>query len=321
MVSVSLLGMLSSGCGSSGDEAPQPSTAEKALPGPGPDAANDPLLLETNESVDEGSLSAAVEPAADGQPAEGVLPADASRETELQPVRPDPAGIDDPSPLADPPDPEGAAAAEQPQPLPAPEGAQRMSQEYQVWFDPQRKRVMVDGTICLRQGVLELLACQTKTHEAVVKLHAPPSVVHAGLLLAGAETGAPAVFYPEYRPPTGSEIMVMVRWIDKEGQPHEIDARQFVRSVKSREALEHNWVFSGSRFEKAADTGEELYMADNYDDFICISNFPTAMMDLPLKSTAQVESLLFEAFTENIPPLGTPVRLILIPQPAAAERP
>ena len=44
------------------------------------------------------------------------------------------------------------------------------------------------------------------------------------------------------------------------------------------------------------------------------------MLDLPIKSSADNEDLLYEAFTENIPPKGTPVRLVLILKPKAAEK-
>jgi hypothetical protein len=39
------------------------------------------------------------------------------------------------------------------------------------------------------------------------------------------------------------------------------------------------------------------------------------MLDLPIASTADNDDLQFAAFTERIPPLGTNVRLVLIPRP------
>jgi hypothetical protein len=52
-------------------------------------------------------------------------------------------------------------------------------------------------------------------------------------------------------------------------------------------------------------------MADG-GDFLCVSNFPTAMLDVPVSSSAK-GSLLFQAFTERIPREKTKVRLVLIP--------
>ncbi|MEX0978835.1 MAG: YdjY domain-containing protein, partial [Pirellulales bacterium] len=55
------------------------------------------------------------------------------------------------------------------------------------------------------------------------------------------------------------------------------------------------------------------YLAES-GDFICVSNFPSAMLDLPVKSSQANESLLYEAFTDRIPPVGTRVRLVLTPK-------
>jgi len=44
---------------------------------------------------------------------------------------------------------------------------------------------------------------------------------------------------------------------------------------------------------------------------ICVSNFPTALLDLPLQSSQANEELLFEAFAGRVPPRDTEVDLIL----------
>ena len=43
--------------------------------------------------------------------------------------------------------------------------------------------------------------------------------------------------------------------------------------------------------------GEKYYQADG-GDFICVSNFPTALLDLPIASTQTNDSLLFTAATD-----------------------
>ncbi|MCP3692396.1 MAG: hypothetical protein GY917_09400, partial [Planctomycetaceae bacterium] len=60
-------------------------------------------------------------------------------------------------------------------------------------------------------------------------------------------------------------------------------------------------------------TGKRHYYGDG-GDFICVSNFPSAMLDLPVESSQANSSLTFVANTENIPPMGTPVRLVLMPR-------
>ena len=46
---------------------------------------------------------------------------------------------------------------------------------------------------------------------------------------------------------------------------------------------------------------------------ICVSNFPTAMLDLPFESSQQNAELLFEAFPDRVPPRDTEVDIVLMP--------
>ena len=73
------------------------------------------------------------------------------------------------------------------------------------------------------------------------------------------------------------------------------------------------WVFAGSGFWTDERTGKRYYQAEA-GDFICVSNFSTAMLDIPVESSQDNAELLFVANTKAIPPLGTPVRLVLTPK-------
>jgi hypothetical protein len=78
--------------------------------------------------------------------------------------------------------------------------------------------------------------------------------------------------------------------------------------------LDAGWVFAGSMYYLDERTGKKLYVAEG-GDMICVSNFPDAMLDLSIKSTdKQDEGLLFEAWTERIPPKGTEVTMELVPR-------
>ena len=200
-------------------------------------------------------------------------------------------------------------------PFGPPPGAKPLSERDPIWVDLRRKAVFVDGRVALRDGPpLEMFACpaNTKEHESVVAVNAKPSMVHAGLLLLGAEVGHPVQFDP-YRHATGTKVDVLVMWKDEDGRSRKMPAQKWVRSIETKEQLKHPWVFGGSGIWKDEMTGETGYKADS-GDFICVSNFETATMDLPISSSAAKGDLLYEAFTENIPPLGTPVRLVLLPR-------
>ncbi len=222
-----------------------------------------------------------------------------------------------------PPAADGSPATEQPMTETAtgrslskdPAGMKRLMKGYDVWIDPAHKRVVVDGTVCLREGQLEMFACPrgTKEHESIIAADTRAYAVHAGLLAVGAEAGTPVQYQPDYKPATGSEIDIELVWTDKDGKVHRDRAQDWVRNVKTGKALAHPWVFGGSGFWQDEVTGEKAYLAES-GDFICVSNFPTAMLDLPVESSQSNEALLYEAFTEHIPPVGTRVRMVLTPK-------
>jgi hypothetical protein len=182
-----------------------------------------------------------------------------------------------------------------------------------LWIDPKGHRVIMVGQVCQRNALLELFACtRNKEHESVVVVPTEAWFVHAGLLAVGAKQGRPVQFHPEYKKATGTEVEVFVRWKDEKGKIRSARAQDWVRNMDTGKAMKHNWVFGGSRIWTDK-SGKRRYEADS-GDFICVSNFPSAMLDVPIRSSQSEAELLYEAFTENIPPLGTPVTVILKPK-------
>lgn len=202
-----------------------------------------------------------------------------------------------------------------------PPGATRLSQQSSLWIDLRGKRVFVDGYVAQREAYLEMFACpaETKEHESIVGVIAQSSEVHAALLAVGATPGTPVRWDTEYVPATGQPIRVWVMWHDEQGKFHSTDARQWVRHVGTEDSLELDWVFVGSSIWRDPSDGREYYQA-NGGEMICVSNFSTAMMDLPVQSSDQNNALLFDAFTDRIPPVGTPVRLVLVPLPDPTDQ-
>jgi len=213
--------------------------------------------------------------------------------------------------------PEGGAKR---RPAKDPPGMKRLMPEYDVWIDPVHRRVVMDGTVCLREGQLEMFACPrgTKEHEAIVAVDAKAYVVHAALLAIGAEAGGPVQFQPSYKPASGSEIDIGIVWTDKQGVVHRDRAQDWILNTKTNKPLEYPWVFGGSGFWKDDVTGEKYYLAES-GDFICVSNFSSAMLDLPVESSQANDELLFQAYTDRIPPIGTRVRVVLTPKAKADE--
>ncbi len=213
--------------------------------------------------------------------------------------------------------PQEAEAAPTEAPLP---GLKRLAPNAEVWLDPAKKQLVMRGEVVLRRGPLELFAClkRTKEHEAVVAVDTKAYVVHAGLIACGAEAGNPAKFQPVFTPARGTEIQVWVEWTDAAGKKQRIDAREWIKDVKTGKAMAYPWVFGGSGFWTDPQDGKQYYQAED-GDFICISNFPSAMLDLPVESSSANTALMFEAFTDRIPPEKTKVLIYLVPKIAAKK--
>ncbi len=81
--------------------------------------------------------------------------------------------------------------------------------------------------------------------------------------------------------------------------------------AQSRE-MEARFVFTGSGFFTDEQTGKQVYRAED-GDLICVANFNSAMIDVASASGAGNDSLLFEAFTDRIPPVETEVLIELVP--------
>ncbi|MEM9366151.1 MAG: YdjY domain-containing protein [Planctomycetota bacterium] len=197
-----------------------------------------------------------------------------------------------------------------------PDGGKQLSKQPDLWIDRENKRIYLDGYVALRRGQIEMLACPvgTKEHESIIAAFASSKEVHAALLALGTQSGTPVRFQPSFLPPTGQAIRIWIMWYDEKGDFQVVDAREWIQNVQTNQSMKPDWVFAGSGFWKDPESGTEHYMADS-GDMICVSNFSTSMLDVPMESSAQEADLMFMPFTDRIPKSDTPVRLVLAPIP------
>lgn len=190
-----------------------------------------------------------------------------------------------------------------------------------------QRRVIVPALVCFREGPLELFLCRkhTKEHESVLVAEIDARDLHKALLAAGAVPGSPVKFEPKFEPAKGQSIKISIKYTF-EGKDKIVNAREWVRDGKTRKELADNWIFAGSFFYEVDEPvddeakekkppGKRTLYAANGGDIVCVSNFGTAMLDVPVASSAENEELMFEAFTERIPPLGAKVEVIFEPVP------
>lgn len=203
-----------------------------------------------------------------------------------------------------------------------PPEARALSKENHVWVDRKQQRVYADGYVAMQDGPLEMFACPigTKEHESVIATLARSREMHAALLAIGAKPGTPVSFVPNFVPATGQRIRVWVCYRDSEGKFKAIDGRSWIQKHETDQHMKPDWVFGGSGFWKDESTGREFYRADS-GDMICVSNFSSAMLDVPIASSAEANELEYVPYTSRIPKRGTPVRLVLVPIPMTTDQP
>jgi RNA polymerase sigma factor (sigma-70 family) len=177
-------------------------------------------------------------------------------------------------------------------------------------------RVLIQSHVCLRDGLLEQLLCRKgkKEHEAVLAADVDAREVHTALLLAGAEVGRPVQFQPKPVAPSGTRVKISVEYPSADGTTVREPAQRWIRSIPSKKDLAHDWVFAGSGFALDPVDPTVLHYRANDGDIICVANFESALLDLPVMSSNENANLAFEAHTERIPPLGTAVLVTLEPQ-------
>lgn len=189
-----------------------------------------------------------------------------------------------------------------------------------VVLDTKRKRVILQGKICLNRGPLEVFAClrHTKEHEAIVSIDTEAKTVHAALVATGADPGHPALWQPQYEPAEGPEIAVTVFWTDAQGKRQRARAQDWLRNARTGEPMENAWVFGGSMTLRDEKTGKEHYLGEE-GFLISVSNFTSAVLDVPVESSASNAGLLFECIPEGIPEVGTRVQIVLTPKKPAED--
>ena len=189
-----------------------------------------------------------------------------------------------------------------------------------LWFDPKAKRAVVSARVVLREGYLEHLLCLkgTKEHEAILATDAVPEHIHAALLATGAQPGHPVRFQPKYEMPAGDPIAIELRW-KHDGKWLSADAREWVKDEKANAPLALDWVFAGSLQYQDPETKKVMYAAD-VGDLFTVANFGNAILDLPMKSSADDADRVFIPNTAKIPPLGTEVFMVLSPRRAKPDQ-
>ncbi len=183
-------------------------------------------------------------------------------------------------------------------------------------------RVEIQAFVCLDGGWLEQVACSpdTREHEALLVVKTRPSNIHAALLMAGIEPGSPGRWsYQDGTvsvvPPTGDRLDVLVRYERNGRSIEEPIGSWIVGATDDRPFPDVPWVFAGSAFAENPDWMEpgEHYVADLSGSIVGLVTFGDEVIGFGQVMADQetVEAMQWQVDTDHVPPIGTPVTLIL----------
>jgi hypothetical protein len=193
-----------------------------------------------------------------------------------------------------------------------------------IWIDtnPKARRVLVRAYVCRQRAPLEEFMCRkdSKEHESVLAVELDPKSLQAALIAAELKPGSPARYDGEkFHPPSGERLEITVEW-KQDGVFKKARAQDWIRDLKTQKAITHDFVFAGSEIVEDPQTKQKRFLGDS-GDLVSVANFPGSIVDLAVHSSNTNDALLFEAFTERIPPQDTEVIVVVRksqPKPGAA---
>ncbi len=197
-------------------------------------------------------------------------------------------------------------------------------------LDLEKQEIILQGTICLQQGPIELFACAPggKDHESIVVLQCNPQNLHLALLALGlrdrTELGGGGPKFPgDPERPVGDRVLVEIEF-ERDGKTQRHRAEDLVLNMAEKKPMERaGWVFVGSAFDDEKDpetgkpTGRKLYLANRYRSLMTTYHDPTTLIDNPTIDGGDDD--LFWANPERLSAPGTPCKVILrAPSPEEA---
>jgi hypothetical protein len=245
-----------------------------------------------------------------------------------------------------------AHAADEPAPAPAPATAgetHKIAPEMKaalaklvipgVKINLEERCVDVESRVCLKEGMLELIACtkDSKEHESIIMIEAKPSHVHTALLLLGAKPGNPAMqeaIDPEMTrfrstPPSGNPVGVFLVFKDAEGKETEHPINEFIKAADQDDGTgtpnaeetpkaakkfpTHTFLFAGSILANEG-KGPRQYLCDVNGNVISLATFGDELLCLPDVHDHSNGALIWEVDGDKLPELNSKVILRLRPQ-------
>lgn len=178
-------------------------------------------------------------------------------------------------------------------------------------IDWTRRQVIVEATVIMREGTIELFACspRMREHEAIVRIEARPSHLFQALGLIGLTPGEPVRYDAgdeRMLPATGDLVEIDVRWTANGAERIEPIEHWMQRMDGTSMPERLPWVFAGSMALEAGGLA-----VDQEGTVIALVDFSSSLIALPDLHSDSNEELWLKPNTARIPPVGTVCELLL----------
>jgi hypothetical protein len=189
-------------------------------------------------------------------------------------------------------------------------------------LDLKAKTIEIDGTFCVGEYPLELLACHgtMKDYESLVSSPCKPSVLHTALLALGLKPRVRDEKEPGKVLREGDPIDILLRFT-KDGkevtaQPHEV-----IINVETKKRIAStSFVFFGSfLFPDPFDKTKMIYLGDSENWLIGLLGDTASVIDQPPDAAGKYGALAID--TKAVPPKGSKVTLIIRPAAKRGDKP
>jgi hypothetical protein len=177
--------------------------------------------------------------------------------------------------------------------------------------------IVVDGTILLDRGVIELLGCGSggKEYESVLRLDADVQGLDLALSLIGLKRGPIPGRLADPSLVQGSRVLVLLQWLTEDGKTVTHRAEDCIVNIQRKTPMPRvGWTYVGAMLPvpDPAATGGKTYRvlaAAGTRSLLTTYRDPSTLLDNPL--TDAIDDSLYVANYMILPPMATKVRVIL----------
>ncbi len=205
-----------------------------------------------------------------------------------------------------------------------------------ITLNLEERCVDVNATVCLHEGLLELVACTkgSKEHESILSIAARPMHIHTAMLLMGASPGTPAMRKAGTRwvsvEPAGDRVQVSLVFAESKGKPQEYPIGKFISPAQPDEisgipakkklaTFPASFLFAGSHLVENG-AGPRKYVCEQSGNVISISTFGDELLCLPGIHGHQNDGLAWQVNANGLPGIGEQVILRLRPKSKAPHK-